>query len=113
MKCERCGALKADHMDYGARGLRCPTVETQLFKAAPLVKGARVTWWGLYRKGSGPWRLTGVFHTQEVAEMAGLAMANLQMRKIGYVDSYESREITLTQARDEWRRLDEADKEAV
>lgn len=37
--CARCGALKADHIDYGRGSLLCPTTEGGTFSA-----GARAFW---------------------------------------------------------------------
>jgi hypothetical protein len=31
-RCQRCGALEADHMDYGRHELVCPTTKFQSFK---------------------------------------------------------------------------------
>jgi hypothetical protein len=49
------------------------------------------------------WSLVGVFPTREIADGAGHALARAQMERVGFVDDYETREVTLTQARDAWR----------
>lgn len=79
-----------------------------------------MTFFGVYRKGTPlhnydtnvyEWRLVAVAPTKEGADGLGYALGREQMQKVGFVDSFETRPVSLEQAREAWGGKTKADGE--